>query len=131
MTSLFTALFLAILPVSSFASALGNQLQDIKEAYSWTCTGSACYELVNEQIKVLNTLKSFWDNLDPSYPVDTLEGSLAKKAAIKICRSYYTDMDTNYLLALTNAENRAMLRLKEIQRRGAVEKPRVCRKVIK
>lgn len=108
------------------ASTLSNMISDIDNAFSWTCSGSPCIGVAQEQTRALNTFSDYVDwKMTAPYSVTEQEGRKAKSVANTICNSNMR-IGFDYLLPLINAENRALLRLSDLQQASGISNPRTC-----
>ncbi len=136
MNQLTKSIGAAILIFASYNAAafsetgLTGLLQDLKGAFSWTCSGGACDAVWNEQVRSINALNSYIDNQMPDgISLTKTTGQLARSVADKICR---TTMQGPYqtLIWLLNAENRGLTRLAIVQTSAGVN-VRTCNKSLR
>ena len=124
------ALILASFTASAFSeTALSGLMSDIRAAYSWTCTGSACDAVWTEQVRSINALNAYVDYQMPDgMPLSQASGAQANRLASVVC-SATARASYETLIWLVNAENRGIARLATVQRRAGVQ-VRICNKVV-
>lgn len=109
---------------------LQNLIYDIQTAYSWTCTGQTCYDVWRNEINALENFSGYADRWGGVEFVSFQTGEQAFRAAQRICgTSIYGDQ--RWLIAVTNAENRALPRLRYVQQMAGVQNPYFCTKYIR
>ncbi len=109
---------------------LNHLIKDARRAYDWYCKGSACYGVWSEQMRALNELSTFIDtHITTETEVSTDIGTKARKLAYYICASSAIG-DADWIIKLVSAENRAIQRLKLLQRRAKIKSIQSCKKEV-
>lgn len=109
---------------------LRNLIRDGIDAYNWNCSGTACYEVWQNQIRTLNRLSNFVDSeIADESEISANIGRSAYILADRVCRTT-ARAPHQVLIRIVTAENRALRRLETIQTLAKLKRIRNCEKVI-
>jgi hypothetical protein len=115
-------------------NALCQSMYDLASSYNWTCTGSPCYTVWNNQANQLREFNYTYDHivhhLKGNTRFNTDIGTRARKLAYSIC-STSSEGIASIIGNIAFLENLALNRLAQIQKRAGRRSPYQCLKTVR